>query len=229
MRLHRFIGNFDLSQKNLSVHDEEILNQWKNVLRLAPGDIVLLCDGAGSEAEAYIETLHKKEASLRIQNQIYPEREPRKKITLYIALLRRENFEVVVQKATEIGIATIVPLLSERTVKTGFNRARLTKIICEASEQSGRTTLPTLLDPIHFEEAITHTKPKETILFDGSGTTPKNYTSEAQNLFVGPEGGFSPQEVRHAEQTGITILSLGHLTLRAETAGIIASFLGVQQ
>ena len=227
MRYHRFIGKFNLQKGIIHVKDEGLISQWHSVLRLKTGDTVILCDGMGTESEAIIESLDKRSASLAIIDPHEVDREPKNKITLYASILRRENFEIVVQKATEIGISTIVPLLSERTVKTGFNQIRLQKILQEASEQSGRTVLPTLAEPMTFADALASVDPKTTVLFDGSGTPFKSKPTTA-NLFVGPEGGFSDREVALAKEAGYTIASLGELTLRAETAAIVVSYLGCQ-
>ena len=227
MRYHRFIGNFNLKKGIIHVDDAGLISQWHSVLRLKTGDIVILCDGMGTESEAIIESLDKRSASLAIIDPQQVDREAKNKITLYTSILRRENFEIVVQKATEIGVTKIVPLLSERTVKTGFNQIRLQKILQEASEQSGRTVLPTLAEPMKFEDAITSVDPKTTVLFDGSGSAFKSKPTTV-NLFVGPEGGFSDREVAIASEAGCTIASLGELTLRAETAAIVVSYLGCQ-
>jgi 16S rRNA (uracil1498-N3)-methyltransferase len=227
MRLHRFIGKFDFGVKTLAVYDEEFINQWRNVLRLKTGDIIILCDGAGRESEATIVEMKKNVITLAITDVNTPDREPSKSATLYCALLKRENFEHVVQKATEIGISHIVPLLTERTIKTGFNRERLEKIIREASEQSGRTVLPTLDEPTKFEQALSNVDLKQTVLFDLSGEAMSNKLS-ATSCFIGPEGGFSEAEVLHAKEIGCSIASLGNLTLRGETAAVVASYLALQ-
>ena len=125
MRYHRFIGTFDLEKDIINVSDMHLISQWHAVLRLKTGDKVILCDGQGTEAEAIIEGMSKKSTSLSIVSRKNVIRGTKKEITLYVSILRRENFEIVVQKATEIGITKIVPLLTERTVKTGFNQVRL--------------------------------------------------------------------------------------------------------
>jgi 16S rRNA (uracil1498-N3)-methyltransferase len=229
MRLHRFIGKFDFGAKTLAVYDEDFINQWRNVLRLKTGDVLILCDGAGREAEATIVDMKKNVINLAITDINTPEREPGKSATLYCALLKRENFELVVQKATEIGISRVVPLLTERTVKTGFNRDRLEKIIREACEQSGRTSLPELSEPIKFNDAIKNVTASETVIFDLSGAELKSFaTFNLLNFFIGPEGGFSEGEVELAKEAGCTIASLGGLTLRGETAAIVVSYLAIQ-
>jgi len=222
MRLHRFIGNFDLDADALTTFEEDLLQQWRTVLRLKAGDKVILCDGAGHESIATLTFLDKKEGRLTLEKTQSPKREPRKKATLFCAALKRENFELVVQKATEIGIAHIVPLLTTRTVKTGINQLRLEKIIKEASEQSGRTVMPTLSEPVTFAKALALVNPKETVLFDLSGKTIS--MASITNCFIGPEGGFTEDEVAQAQKKGVAIASLGDLTFRAETAAIIASY-----
>lgn len=230
VRLHRFIGNFDFNGKELIVTDDELVNQWRNVLRLKTGDTLIICNGKGQEAEAIIEEMNKGEFILSLKDINTPDREPEKSASLFCAVLKRENFELVVQKTTEIGITRIVPLLTERTVKTGFNRDRLEKIIREACEQSGRTILPTLVEPLSLEQALETISPSETVLFDLSGNEleTKDYRLMT-SFFVGPEGGFSEKEVSTARDQGCTIASLGSLTLRGETAAIVASYLAVQK
>lgn len=229
MRLHRFIGNFDFNGKELVIKDDEFINQWRNVLRLKTGDTLILCDGKGREAEAIIEEMNKGEIILNLKDINTPDREPQKTATLFCAVLKRENFELVVQKATEIGITKIVPLLTERTVKTGFNRDRLEKIIREACEQSGRTVLPELSEPVSFADAIKTVNPQETVVFDLSGSLLATIDYRLMtSFFIGPEGGFSEKEVASARGAGCTIASLGSLTFRGETAAIVASYLAVQ-
>ena len=226
MRYHRFIGNFDLSKKTIEVTDLSLISQWHSVLRLKTADTVILCDGNGHESEATIVNMEKKVTTLSIVDTKNIIRGTQKNVTLYVSILKRENFEIVVQKATEIGITKIVPLLTERTVKTGFNEIRFKKIILEASEQSGRTVLATISEPIKFAEAIQSANPKETVLFDISGSEFKSSSFPSTlNLFVGPEGGFGDKEVSLAKDHGCTIASLGELVLRAETAAIVVSYL----
>ena len=219
------MGNFDLSQRTLTVDSPETVSQWRSVLRLSTGDKVILTDGTGMEAEATIESLDKKSAVLSLSDRREVSREPKRRVTLYAALLRRENFELIVQKATELGAYKLVPIVTTRTVKTGHNAARLQKILTEACEQSGRTHKPLLSEPIAFEQALAGCAPNETFLFhvsEAARTT--DFASEAINLFIGPEGGFTEEEVALAQSSGVHVRSLGRLTLRAETAAIAATF-----
>lgn len=225
MRLHRFIGDFDLSQKNVNITDSELINQISRVLRLEAGDKFILSDGKSNEAIAQIIDLGKKTIAAEISKQYKNENETIKKVFLYCAILKRENFELVIQKATEAGIFEIIPLITERTVKTGLNMERLRKIIREAAEQSGRGLVPRLHQAMEFKMVMDHAKLNDkNILFDLSST---EKMTEATNvgIFIGPEGGFSTSELEFAKEHNFIIASLGKLTLRAETAAIIASYL----
>lgn len=224
MRLHRFIADVDLGQPTLTVTDVELVSQWRNVLRLKTGDRLILSDGQGREAEAVITSMDKNRAELALDTITTPHREPIKAATLYAALLKRENFETVIQKATELGIFRIVPLLTERTVKTGFNRERLEKIIREAAEQSGRTSIPELAEPLPFSEALAEADPATSLVLDLDGVAVNSQLSATQ-AFIGPEGGFSDAEITLAREAGFPIGLLGKLTMRGETAAIVASYL----
>ena len=128
-----------------------------------------------------------------------------------------------------MGISTIVPITTERTVKTGLNVKRLETIIREAAEQSGRGIVPTLAPHLTLKDALATCNPKEALFFDLSGSLPtKSEFHHAGSLFIGPEGGFTPSEVDLARKNGCTIASLGPLTLRGETAAIVGSYLVVQ-
>lgn len=232
MKIHRFIINTSLNQPNVFVVDPEILKQWRNVLRFQAGDKVVLCDGQGQEAMAVIESLDKTGARLTLERAVLAESEPKRQVTLYCAILKRENFEWVAQKAVEVGVQRIVPVVTERTIKKDIRADRLQKIIKEAAEQSGRGVLPILHPALSFEQALADVQAYEVgMFFDGSG--PKFEPNMVQNkdsigIFIGPEGGWSEKELQLAEKTGLHISSLGALTLRAETAAVVAAYLTCQ-
>lgn len=228
MRLHRFIGNFTFTTDVLEISDPEILNQWKNVLRLSKDDKLILCDGAGTEAEGIILELHKKGAKVALEKPYAISRGPIKEVHLHISILRRDNLELVAQKATEIGVTHIHPMITERTVKTGLNTERLEKIIKEATEQSGRTNLPVLSETITLEEALQIDGQKVFFHLDGTPAEEVAF-SNPTHIYIGPEGGFSDTEVTLAKESGATIASFGELTYRAETAAIVASYAATKQ
>lgn len=230
MRIHRFFIEADLFQKGLIEYSEkEFLNQIKNVLRLKSGDKVFLFNNEMDEVEAEITEIKKDLVKLRILKVQKNFREPKTRTILYCSILKHNNFEIVVQKATEIGIKEIFPIVSERTVKFRLREKRLNKIIKEAAEQSGRGFLPVLHNSLTFSEAIKNAVQNEiNLIFDKDGESFKKFKKETFNkggIFIGPEGGWSESELKLAKKNNFKVISLGKLTLRAETAAIIASFL----
>ena len=246
MKIHRFIDDFDLSQKEIEITGE-IAHQIIKVLKLQIGEKIELSDGKGSVGFGKIKNIEKR--SVLVEMEKVQKVEENKKNTLFCAVLKKENFELVVQKTTECGISKIIPIISARTIKTGLNLERLQKIAKEASEQSGRGIMPEILEPISFEKSLELCKKNDlNILFDISGellfkipcerdgaSTRKNSAefyacilnnnSLLTNIFIGPEGGWTEEEIQKAKSLNFKIASLGKLTLRAETAAIISSYL----
>lgn len=229
MKPHRFIGNFNLKTGNLELKDKELFNQMRNVLRLEVGDEVMLCDGKLNEARVKIIGFRKDSIEFNILEKWQNQNEPERHVVLYCSILKKENFELVVQKATEIGVSEIVPVIAARTVKLDVRKNRLEKIIKEAAEQSGRGIVPVLHDPVDFKKAIDlAVKDSLNILFDSSGSSLNSLVTNHWSLvtiFIGPEGGWTSEELEAVKIADFEIISLGKLTLRAETAAIIASYI----
>ena len=235
MRLNRFFVNENLKVGNIIVSDSDFINQIKNVLRLKAGDKLILCEGNSNEAVAEIANLKKEFAELKILESYKNKNEPaspaggpEKHVVLYCSVLKKENFEWAVQKAVEVGVKEITPIITARTVKLGLNRERLEKIIKEAAEQSGRGILPKLNEAIDFDEALKSAKENELSLFFQAGYPPLGHSMskfEKIGVFVGPEGGWDEKEIKKAQSSnGFTIVGLGKTILRAETAAVIASY-----
>src|SRR3989344_1430161 len=137
MKINRFIGDFDFTKSSVLTTDRGLINQLRNVLRIEIGTDVILGDGKGNEAVATLSRIDASTAVFEIQKVAKNKNEPRIKIILYAAILKHENFEFVVEKSTEVGVAEIQPIITDRTVKTGLRLDRLEKIAKEAAEQSG--------------------------------------------------------------------------------------------
>lgn len=231
MRLNRFIGDFDLDAERLTLRDLDVAHQITRVLRLSVGERIILGDGAGYEAEGEIVSVGKDEVLIALGEKRANENEPLRRVTLYLAVLKRENFEQAAEKATEAGVAKIVPVLSGRTVKTGLNTERVRKIVKEAAEQSGRGIVPQISEPMTFSDALqTAAGNDSNFFFHTENSTAFEKESETiskkkTGIFIGPEGGWSEDEVSQAKDAGFALASLGRLTLRAETAAIIATYL----
>ncbi len=229
MRLNRFYIKFSPTEKNLIIEDDNVVNQLRNVLRLEIGATIQIFNGTGSEALGVVESIEKKKAVIRLDDVFDSKPMPENRVILYCAILKKENFELVTQKATEIGVAEIVPVITERTVKLGLNMERLNKIIVEACEQSGRGYLTKISEPVEFEKSLEQAQGNDAnLFFDFSKTKIAGKKISGQiGLFVGPEGGWSEGEVAIAKNDGCKIVSLGENVLRAETAAIVGSYLAV--
>jgi 16S rRNA (uracil1498-N3)-methyltransferase len=231
MKLHRFIGKFDFTDDFFGIADKEIFNQIKNVLRLGVGDKIILGDGRENEVTALIDKLDKNIILVKVLERTKNENESENRVTLYCSVLKKENFEFVVEKATEIGVAAVVPLITKRTVKFSLKRNRLEKIIREAAEQAGRGIVPVIGEPKEFQKAILQATGNDlNVLFDPRGNDfhdifkPRG-ESQRIGIMIGPEGGWDESEIIFAKENGFKIVNIGKLVFRAETAAIIASHL----
>ena len=229
MRLHRFIGQFDFSQSLTSLADPRTVRRIIKVFRLAEGDSVILSDGNGRECIAEIKKIEGKKIYLLIRKENGSVNRAPGGITLYCAILKREHFKLMVQKTTEIGIAEITPMITDRTVKKALNLGRLQDIARESTEQSGQQFVPNIREPVPFEEAIKEARNKKTVLFfdQTGGQFEKRTVAHTKDiaLFIGPEGGWSDAERAVAAAHGWHIVRLFPMALRADTTAIIASFL----
>lgn len=224
--IHRFIGKFPIQEKQFWIADKEFSHQVRDVLRLAPGDRIILCDGMGLEADVELLNYDKNAVEVKTFSAVEGYREPKTKVILYLAILKKENFELAVQKAVEAGVYKIVPVITKRTVKLGVKRNRLEKIIKEAAEQSGRTILPTVEDELDFKKAVAEAKLNDKNFFFALDAKPLSAMAgergKTLGAFVGPEGGWDEFEMEYAKGAKFVMAGLGKLTFRAETAAIIA-------
>ncbi len=231
MRIHRFIGLFDFSGKVVHITDREIVHQIRSVLKLKAGELVILSDGHMKEINGRIKDVGMRSVEVDIIRKHDNENEAGLHVVLYCAVLKKENFDLVVQKATEVGVYEIIPVVSNRTVKLNVNGERLQKIAREAAEQSGRGIVPKIHEPMDFKQALEHARPNNANyffelgapLFDKGILRMKDM--HRVGLFIGTEGGWDPSEVEAAKLNYFHMASLGPLTFRAETAAIIGSYL----
>jgi len=226
MKVHRFIIDSVLSPGVFDIRDPDLVHQIADVLHLKEGERVILGDGKGREADGTIRAVGSKAVGVELGPVRETASEPVRRVILYAAIAKRENFEWIAQKATEVGVAEIAPLITDRTVKLDVKRERLEKIIREAAEQSGRGIVPTLHEPMSFKQAIAHAENNQrNFFFDVSGSAGDMSGDETAGVFIGPEGGWSEEERTAAKHAGFFIAGLGPLVLRAETAAVVASYL----
>jgi len=228
MKLHRFIVNYNLNQPRILITEKELVHQIKNVLRLKLGGFFVLANGKKEETVARIEKIDKKAIEVSLGEIVLNKNEPEIQSHLFCAVLKKENFELVVEKATEIGIKTITPIITDRTIKQRLNCERLQKIAKEAAEQSGRGIIPKINEIMTLAEAVSEAKKLEKVfVFDLRGEKNLKMGDHEKEIggFIGPEGGFTDEELVFFNSAGFKIVNLGSLTMRAETAAIVASFL----
>lgn len=230
MRLHRFFLEGQLIDGALLRCPKELAYQLTSVLRVKSGDEVIVFNGSGYDFRTRVEQIKRKECTLRIVDSFVPNREPKRRVILFQSLIKKEKFEWVLQKGTEVGISEFVPVIAERSVRRGFDLGRLQKITKEAAEQAGRAFVPIIRDPMVFERAIDFTSHRGYQTFFASfGARPEErvaaYPSKYQvALFIGPEGGWTEKEIEKARTAGYLVITLGKLTFRSETAAIVAAY-----
>ena len=195
------------------------------VMRAQPGSIVILCDNLTGEWAAEVVSTGKRDVVLRIGQRLRI-REDVPDFTLCAALLKKDRFDWVLEKATELGVRRIQPVLTRRCVADRLNLDRARALIAEAAEQCARTALPDLAEPLKLDSLLRGWPQDRTLFFaDEQGGPPARQAFVAHPgpaaLLVGPEGGFDDAERASIRALGQSMpLSLGPRILRGETASI---------
>ena len=225
MKIHRFYYPHNIPEGIHALVDVDIVHQIRNVLRLEPGETLELFDGNGHSYTGTVASLSKNSIDIDITNISLKEKSPRH-VALFVSILKKENTELAIEKAVEIGVSEIVPIITSRTIKTGLKEERLLSVIKEATEQSGRTYLPELHEIMKFEEAILLAKKNfsRVVLFDPRGTPFTTKDESRVAVCVGPEGGFTDEELAFAESHEVEVCSLPTHILRGETAVIVGVY-----
>ena len=227
MRLHRFYINQQIG-KEVRIEDKELLHQWQKVFRLKASDRVILFNGGDSEYEGFFKILAKNEAVIQIDKEREVKNPVNIELHIFQSIIKKDNFEFIVEKCTEIGVSAFHPIISERSEKKSLNIERLNKIAKESAEQSGKTKLPEIFAPESFGKAIKDFDGELFVLdFDGEilSKTISSKENKKIGILIGPEGGWSENERIVFDEMGIKSFSLGEQILRAETAAIVSSAL----
>jgi 16S rRNA (uracil1498-N3)-methyltransferase len=243
MRNYRFFVSPDQIHANrrLALSGDQA-RQIYNVLRMREADQLVVLDNRGWQYDVRLDKVTSNLVIGDILSRDVAAGEPQVELTLYQALLKKDNFEWVLQKGTELGVTHFVPLITQRcvvrqeTVKPPkFQRWQ--RIIREAAEQSGRGRLPSLSTPIKLPEALEKCERFDKAFIPWEGETEKGMLEVLRAgvgeqpsrvaIFIGPEGGFEEAEIAEAEGAGLQPVTLGPRILRAETAAIVAATLAL--
>ncbi|HUM96600.1 MAG TPA: RsmE family RNA methyltransferase [Chitinophagaceae bacterium] len=212
--------------------DENTGRHIVQVLRMKKGDIIHLTDGKGHLLTCQIAETGKKNCSVEVKEAVL-QKEKTKRISIGISLLKNPSrFEWFLEKATEIGVAEIIPLICERTEKEKFRLERLQNICISAILQSRQYCLPKLNEPKSFHDAVMNAN-AETKFIAHCEDTNKNELKDLVNeetkdssstiILIGPEGDFTNDEINFAIANNFKPVSLGDTRLRTETAGVVAA------
>ena len=238
--MHRFFVTAE------SLHEKHVIltgsqaHQICDVLRMKSGDKIIVLDNTGYEYTVVLSKVGRQEVPGQVVDRKKCEAEPKTRITLYQSLLARDKFELVLQKCTEVGVVRFVPVVTQRCIVrladtvTVKKMSRWQSIITEAAEQSGRGRIPQIEDAVNFSDAVAGldrfdcrligsleaNEPGLREIIRTGNTEPIEIA-----LFIGPEGGFSKEEITLARSKGAVSFSLGKRVLRTETAAVVASAL----
>lgn len=221
MTVHRFFVDRAALAEDRFPLPPAIAHQVHRVLRLQDGEEIVLLDGAGEEALCRLEG-----GDCVVESRGPARGEPSHRLTVWQALLRGDHLEPVIRHGTEIGVARFGLFVSERCVAREISAKRVDRlraIAREAAEQSERGIVPPVDPPISLTEALRTTSPRAVLLYERNAGSRLTELPPPPDLVIGPEGGFSADEVAEAEQAGLSIAGLGPRILRSESVALAAA------
>ena len=234
--MYRFYVSADqLAEKEVFISGGDV-NHIKNVLRLEVGDWIVACDGNGTDYVSRIQSICSDEDVASIEKVQPTGTELPVRITLFQGMPKKDKLELIIQKAVELGACEIVPVMTKRTVvklseekKINKRLERWQSIAYAAAKQCDRGIIPTVHKPVSYEEALAmadqldyNVIPYElqTGMEEARKIVDQACKQRSLGIFIGPEGGFEPEEVERAMTRNIHPMTLGKRILRTETAGM---------
>ena len=228
---HLFFFEENLPGTSQFILSEESSKHIVQVLRMEEKDEIVITNGSGRIVSAQILVADKKKTTVKILHEtlIAP---PEYKITLAVSLIKNSNrFEWLIEKATEIGVSAIIPIMCKRTEKTHFRHERMKSIAISAMLQSGQAWLPQISLPVKINEVLNSEDYQHKFIAHCIKEEKKNLNeiivdkNASRIILIGPEGDFTEEEVRDAIQQNFVAVALGDNRLRTETAGLVAAVL----
>lgn len=231
---HFFVKPSQITDGKVTITGADV-NHMKNVLRMKPGEQAAISDGDGLRYLCKVESFTEKEVILKIEDVEKDAVELSAKLYLFQGLPKGDKMELIIQKAVELGIYEMIPVVTKRTVvkldeKKAAKKVQRWNAIAEgAAKQSGRSFVPEVHEVMTYEEALEYAQRLDVRLIpyekaSGMAVTRQAVESirleQSVGIFIGPEGGFEEAEVAQAEESGALPISLGRRILRTETAGL---------
>lgn len=225
MKRHKFITSFSHRDGMLVIDAPAVVRQMKVVLHLGVGEECVVSDGHGVDFVVCIVDFVDNAIVCSVLRQETNANEPKVEVTLACAILKSDHFSLVVEKATEIGVRVIIPLVTARTIKKDVNLTRLEAVAREAAEQSDRGHVPVIAAPVPIARYIREAS-SPAVLLHQDGAEKMVIGDVAQtHVVVGPEGGWLEEEVAQMRSSGFLVRSLGKTIMRGETAAVVGSYL----
>ncbi|MCC6866496.1 MAG: 16S rRNA (uracil(1498)-N(3))-methyltransferase [Ignavibacteria bacterium] len=218
-----------ISTSSLTIVDDEA-KHLSRVLRKKQGEEIYVTDGEGNLYKTLIQQANKVIIECSIIEKTFGLNEPEIKINLYQSLIKNpDRFEFAVEKATELGVHSIYPIITENTINKTTNKTeRWQAIALSAMKQSQRCVLPKVFEPVEFSDAVKNSGSSLKLIADEKISEGRiridnaEINSDTIDIFIGPEGGFTIDEVNLSVSSGFKVISLGARKYRSETAAIIA-------
>jgi 16S rRNA (uracil1498-N3)-methyltransferase len=225
---HWFLIKDLKTDKEITIKDKELLHQFNRVLKFKNGEKIVLFNGKGTWIKCEIKNLQNKECVLDALESDVKQHNENKLINLYFGIPKKNKFELILEKGTEVGVTSFIPLITDRTEKLNIKEERVSKILIEASEQSENPILPSVAKVRPWKEVIQDLDSKNTFVFHAEGENLNICDlkiSNEINLLIGPEGGWSEDELKILKDRNFKIYKVGDSVLKTETAAIVIPFL----
>lgn len=236
---HFYTERSNISETQITLTGEDV-NHIKNVLRMKPGEELIICDGEGTDHYCRIASFGRDTVTADILESFGSKAELETKIYLFQGMPKKDKMELIIQKAVELGVYEIIPVMTKRVIvklddakKEARRLERWQSIAESAAKQSGRGIIPEIVEVMDFRQALEYAKTLDVSMIpyenaDSSECGMENSRAVVRGLhgkrsvgiFIGPEGGFEESEIEQALNAGLKCISLGRRILRTETAGL---------